>query len=48
MSVMRVFSGARQSAAGVRAVGLHQPFPEERLRRDRKCDKNQQSFTASG
>uniref|UniRef100_A0A8D0B1N0 Transmembrane protein 234 n=1 Tax=Sander lucioperca TaxID=283035 RepID=A0A8D0B1N0_SANLU len=31
------YSGAAESRAGVCAVGLHQPFPKERHRGDRKC-----------
>lgn len=41
-------SGAPESPAGVSAVGLHQPSPEERLGGDRKSDKDQQSLTAIG
>lgn len=41
-------SRAAESPVGVSAVGLHQPFPKERHRGDRKCDKNQQSGTAAG
>lgn len=41
-------SRAAESPVGVGAVGLHQPFPKERHRGDRKCDKNQQSGTAAG
>lgn len=41
-------SGAAESPVGVRAVGLHQPFPEERRRGDRECGEGQQSLTATG
>lgn len=41
-------SGADESPAGVGAVGLHQPSPEERHRGDRKRDQDQQSLTAPG
>lgn len=41
-------SGAAESPAGVSAVGLHQPAPEERHRGDRECDQDQQSLTATG
>lgn len=40
--------GAAEPPAGVSAVGLHQPPPEERHRGDRKCHWDQQSLTAPG
>lgn len=46
-SLSRV-SGAAGPPAGVRALGLHQPFPEEIHGGHRQCDQEQQSLPAPG
>lgn len=43
-----VHSGAAGPPAGVRALGLHQPFPEEIHGGHRQCDQEQQSLPAPG
>lgn len=45
---MNESSGAPESPAGVSAMGLYQPAPEERHGGDRNSDEDQQSLTASG